>query len=323
MRLSTAYWDSQAFLTANRIGLFEVLAKRPLSLGEIASALGTNPRPTGLLLKACVALGLLEEDAKGYRNSPLSQTFLVPGTDAYLGNAVLYSDAMYGPWGQLEHALKADCPPMQPDTYLGSNPEITRRFVYGMHNRALAIGSALVELVDLSGRRQMLDVGGGAGTYSALFTLRYPGLHSRILELPDVAALAREILGSMGAGDLVEVVTGDYRATRFPNGNDIVLISGVFHRETKATCEDLIARAHDSLNPDGLLVVNDVFTDAGGAGPLFATLFGLNMMLSAADGGVHSDAEVTDWMTQARFEEVESRQFPPPVPHRLVVGRKA
>ncbi len=322
MRLSTAYWDSQAFLTANRIGLFQTLSSGPLGVEALAAALGTRPRPTRLLLKACVALGLLEEGAHGFGNAPTAAAFLVPGSPAFLGDAFRYSDDLYATWGKLEQALREDRPPMAPETYLGDDPERTRHFVYGMHNRALGIGRTLVGLSDLGGRSRMLDVGGGPGTYSALFTRRYPELRSRVLELPAVAALAEEILASMGAAERVSLLPGDYRHTEFPAGNDVVLISGVFHRETEVSCQDLISRACASLEPGGVLLVSDVFTDAGGAGPLFATLFGLNMLLTAVDGGVHADADVASWMGQAGLERVGILPFPPPMPHRLIVGNK-
>lgn len=322
MRLSTAYWEAQTLLTANRIGLFEVLAQGPLDSAAIAAALGTPIRPTRLLLKACVGLGLLVEDERGFHNSALSQVFLVPGTENYLGNAIRYSDNLYATWGRLEQALREDRPQLPAETYLGDDPEKTRQFVYGMHNRALGIGKVLVDLVDLSGRRQLLDVGGGPGTYSALFALRYPDLRAQVLDLPGVTAIAAEILAAMKVVDQVTLLAGDYSTTPWPDGNDAVLISGVLHRESEATCQELILRACHSLRPGGLLILSDVLTAADGATPAFAALFGLNMLLTAPHGGVHADTAVAAWMQAAGFQEVSIRCFPPPLPHRLVVGTK-
>jgi cyclopropane fatty-acyl-phospholipid synthase-like methyltransferase len=56
----------------------------------------------------------------------------------------------------------------------------------------------------------LLDVGGGPGTYSILLTGRFPGLHSEVLELPGVAAVAREIVAAAGAADRVTLRDGDY-----------------------------------------------------------------------------------------------------------------
>jgi hypothetical protein len=322
VQLSIAYWGSQALFTANRLGLFPVLARGPRTAEEVAAELAVQTRPTRLLLNACAALGLVEVENGRFRNAPVSQVFLVPGTEAYMGDALRYGDDMYGVWSRLEELLRSGRPVLGAEAYLGEDPERTRHFVHGMHNRALGLGRALVELVDLSGRRRLLDVGGGPGTYSALFAARCPGLEARVLDLPEVVALATEILSTLPGGERVGTLAGDYHTTPFPPGNDVVLISGVFHRETEGTCRSLIARAQGCMEPGGLLVVSDVFTDAGGASPAFSSLFGLNMALSADDGGVHADADVASWMEGAGFDDVGVRPFPPPMPHRVVIGKK-
>lgn len=320
LRLITGYWESQALLTANRLGLFAALADGPRTAAEVSEAIGTRPRPTRLLLNACAALGLLEADAGAYGNAPVAAAFLVPGRPGYLGNGVRYSDNLWATWGLLEAALRDDEPQLPEETYLGRDPAQTRAFVYGMHDRALGDGRALVGLIDLTGRRKMLDVGGGPGTYSSLFTGRYAGLRSVLLDLPDVVEIAKEIVADMGAADHVATLAGSYHDTPFPGGNDVVLISGVLHREDEAGARSLIARAVEALEPGGVLVVSDVMTDAGGAAPAFATLFGLNMLLTAPRGGVHADADVEAWMREAGLADTERRPFPPPMPHRVVTG---
>jgi 3-hydroxy-5-methyl-1-naphthoate 3-O-methyltransferase len=322
MELSTAYWSSQTLFTAIRLGLFEQLSEGPRSLESIASGLIAHPRSTRLFLKACVGLGLLQEDTAGFKNSAMSQLYLVPGTDFYLGNSFRYSDDLYGTWGQLQRAVIQGKPAIPPESYLGRDKEQTKHFVYGMHNRALSIGKTMINLVDLTGRRQLLDVGGGPGTFSALFVDRYQSLHAKVLDLPDIVAIADEIIESMGAGSKVKTIPGDYMETAFPDGNDVVLISGVFHRETEQTCRELIRRSVESLSDNGMLVISDVFTDSGNCSPLFSTLFGLNMLLTAENGGVHADSDVVSWMTQAGLTETDVSPFPPPMPHRIVIGYK-
>lgn len=323
MALCTAYWGAQVLLTANRIGLFDALANAPMTSSAAASLLGTAARPTDLLLKSLVGLGLLEHAAEGFRNTVLAQTFLVKRSTAYMGNALRYSDNLYQTWGSLEEALRGSGPAMAAETYLGSNAKITRDFVYGMHDRAIGIGAALAEIVDLGERTTLLDVGGGPGTYSAMLVRKNPKLTSQVIELPGVAAIAREILETMGCADRVSLLPGDYLETPFPSPVDAVLISGVFHRETEDNCRALIRKAFDCLGGQGMLVVSDVFTDANGTGPVFAALFGINMMLTARDGGVHSDTDVAQWMERAGFEDVTATPFPAPMPHRVVTGIKA
>jgi len=322
VRLSTAYWDSQTLLTANRLGVFDFLADGARTPDEVAAGLQLDPRSTGLFLRACVGLGFLVDEAGRFANAPGAAMFLVKRSPAFMGNAIRYSDQLYATWGRLEDALRSGQPALAAEAYLGDNPVRTRTFVQAMHERAVGVARALVGILDLKGRRSMLDVGGGPGTYSVLLTERFPGLTAEVLELPGVAAVARELVAAAGASDRVALRDGDYHSSDFGSGKDVVLMSGMFHRETEQACRRLIARAADCLEPSGLLVVSDVFTDRGGTQPTFAAMFGLNMMLTAPDGGVHSDADVQTWMADSGFRELRVVPLPPPMPHRVVLGVK-
>jgi SAM-dependent methyltransferase len=322
IRLSTGYWDSQTLLTATRLKLFDAMADGPARAEQVAGALQLDERATALMLRACVGLGLLEQQGELFSNSANAATFLVSRSPAYMGHVLRYSDQLYGTWGQLEASLRSGQPSLPAETYLGDDPARTRAFVLAMHQRALGIARVLVQVLDLSGRRAMLDVGGGPGTYSVLLTERFPGLQSEVLELPGVAAVARELVADAGASDRVRLRDGSYHEADFGQGKDVVLMSGMFHRENEAACRRLIERAHACLEPGGLLVVADVFADAGGAMPSFASLFGLNMMLTAPQGGVHADADVCSWMQDAGFTATRVQALPPPMPHRVVFGSK-
>jgi hypothetical protein len=322
VRLSTAYWESQTLLTANRLRLFDVLAGGARSAEEVAAELHLDPRSTALFLRACVGLGLLQASSGRFENSAVAAAFLVTRSPAFMGNVIRYSDQLYGTWGKLEDALRSGRPALPAETYLGDDPVRTRSFVQAMHERALGIARALVGILDLHDRRAMLDVGGGPGTYSVLLTERFPGLRSEVLELPGVAAVARELVANAGASERVSLRDGDYHTAAFGTGKDVVLMSGMFHRETAHACRGLIERAADCLVSGGLLVVSDVFADEGGTQPPFAAMFGLNMMLTAPDGGVHSDSDVKHWMAEAGFAELRTVALPPPMPHRVVLGVK-
>ena len=320
--LSTAYWGAQTLLTANRLGLFDVLADGPMSAGKIAEQLQLDPRMTALFLNAATGLGLCEKTERGYTNSPASQVFLTTNSPASMRNSMRFMDDIYATWGDLETALRSGQPAKPAERYLGDDAEQTRHFVYSMHDRAMAIGRALPQVVNLEGRTRMLDVGGGPGTFSALLTAAYAGLSAEVLELDGVATIAEEILAETGAAGRVSMRRGDYHSSDFGAGYDVVLMSGMFHRETADNCRTLIGKAYDCLEPGGVLIVNDVFTDRDGTTPEFSALFGITMMLTAPDGCVHADVDVARWMVAAGFENVDTKPFPPPMPHRVVTGMK-
>ena len=150
-----------------------------------------------------------------------------------MGNAMRYSDQLYATWGRLDEALRSGKPALAAESYLGDDEARTRSFVHAMHGRAMGIARVLVGGARSQGRKAMLDVGGGPGTYSILLTERYPGLHSEVLELPGVAAVAREIVAAAGASERVTLRDGDYHSSDFGSGHDVVLMSGMFHRENE------------------------------------------------------------------------------------------
>jgi len=321
-KLATAYWDSCVFLTANRINLFSILGQSEKTATEIADELNIEPRAAEMFLNACISLGLLEKKDGKYKNSSISDAFMVKGKPGYLGDAMKYSDDLYHVWGKLEDTLRSGKPAIKPQTILGEDPVKTRNFILGMHNRALGVGRSLADKIDLSGRKKLLDVGGGPATYSILLAKKTPGLTSTVMDLPKVVEIAREIIVEFKMEDRVRAIEGDYTKDPYPEGNDCVLNSGMFHRETPDSCRMLLGKAFESLLPGGLIVVNDVFCNKEKDGPPFVMLFGINMMLTSDNGTVHSTDEVSQWLTEAGFIDVSSEPLPPPMPHTVVKAIK-
>lgn len=321
-KLATAYWDSCVFLTANRLKLFSKIGHSVKTVSEIAEDLGTAAHSTEMFLNTCVSLGLLEKQNGKYRNSAVSEAFMVEGTPAYLGDAMKYSDDLYPVWGKLEDTLRSGKPAMKPETILGEDPEKTRHFILGMHNRALGVGRSLAAKIDLTGKKSLLDVGGGPATYSILLAQKNPALKAKVMDLPRVVEIAREIISEFRMEDRVQAIDGDYTKDPFPDENDCILNSGIFHRETGDACRRLIHKAFASLQPGGLFFINDVFCNKEKDGPPFVMLFGINMMLTSEFGTVHSTAEVIQWLKEEGFTDISSEPLPPPMPHTLIKGVK-
>lgn len=321
-QLATGYWSSSLLLTANRLGLFTAIGASKCTVADLAQRLSLSLYPLDNFLNALVALGFLERVDGGYRNSALSSTFLVEGKPAYMGEALKYSDDLYSVWGRLEETLRSGKPALAHQAILGDDPERTRHFVLGMHNRALGMGQSLASVLDLSGRKRLLDVGGGPATYSCLLVRRNPGLTSRSMDLPAVVAIAKGIVEGFGLSDRVAPLVGDYHMDIYPDGNDVVLCSGMFHREPADSCRAILRKSFAALEPGGLVVVHDVLSNREKTGPVFSQLFGLNMALTADYGTVHSAEEVAGWMREAGFVNTSELPLPPPWPEGLVLGHK-
>jgi len=322
LQMATGYWASSILLTANRLGLFSAISGGATGIAVIAEKLTLAPYPLDGFLNALVSLGYLEKQGDGYSNTPISNAFLVEGRPGYLGNALKYSDDLYPVWGKLEETLRSGKPALAHNEILGDDPEKTKHFVLGMHNRALGIGQSLTAALDLTGRKKLLDVGGGPATYSCLLAMKNPTLTSRSMDLPAVVAIAKTIVEEFKLADRVAPMVGNYHQESYPGGNDVVLCSGMLHRETAESCRAILKKAFDALDPGGLVIVHDVLANEAKTGPAFSMLFGLNMALTAEYGTVHSSEEIARWMGEAGFVKTELKTLPPPWPEALVLGHK-
>jgi len=323
MRLALAYRSSMALFAASELDLFTPLANGAMSAEDVARVCGTQPEPTRMLLDACAAEGLLTRAGDRFANTPIADAYLVKGRPAYIAHGLKFAEDLYPAWGRLADTVRTGRPAMPQETMLGEDKKKTRAFVYAMHERARGISAVLPYNVDFTGRRRLLDVGGGPGTYSIRLVQQTPGLSSTVLDLAGVLEVTREIVAEHGASDRIELQSGDYTSAPFGSGYDAALLSGIMHRETPATCRLLLQKAFAAMLPGGMAVVSDVFFDNDDKNsPPFATYFALNMMLMAEHGSAHAKTEMAAWMREAGFTQVEVRDLPPPNPHSLVIGFK-
>lgn len=318
MDLASAFYGSGVLFTASDVGIFGYLAKNPNSKSEdIASALSLDPRGTRLLVDGCVALGLLVKEGLCYRNTSESGIFLVPGSPGDLSQALRYNRDVYAAWGRLADLVHTGKPVERPQIHLGEDPSRTRTFVLSMHGRALGIGRAVVPHLDLAGRKRLLDIGGGPGTYSVLIAQANPEISCTVLDLPAVTAIASELIEQQGMSGRVKTTAGNYRVDSFPEGNDAVIIFGALHQESEDSVRDIMRRAYAALTPGGVIYVMDMMTDSSRTAPVFSALFAINMALTAENGWVFSDADLKLWMENAGFTDFSVKPVPPPMPHWL------
>lgn len=314
---ATAFWKSAVLFAACRLGVFDALGQA-VGAAALAHRLELSERGTAALLDACVAMGLLDKAGDTYRNTPASDRYLTGRSPESLLVTLELQAGTYPMWMRLSEAVISGQPVIAPGDLLGGNPELTRQFVVGMHQRALGTAAALADAVDLTGHRVLADIGGGPGTYSMMLLHRYPGLRARIMDLAPILEVARTLVAASGVGDRIEMVPCDAAADDLGNGFDAALVSGLLHRMTAETSRSILRKVHAGMAPGGLIAVNDLFTVRGG--PAMSVLFGLQMLLTNDTGGAHEASDVASWLTQAGFVDVK---ITPLVPHTVVIARKA
>lgn len=318
--LGTSYWRSAAVSAAVQLGVFELL-DQPADAADIASRINASPRHVSELLDALAGMGLLRKDGDRYSVDPGAAPYLSRKSPSCLLDALRFNIDLFPLWGRLHECVKTGKPVMPPHAHLGHDPEQTRRFVMGMHSRALMMAPTILPSIDLRRCSSLLDVGAGPGTFSRMLAEKHAGLKVTLFDLPPILNVARELSAQSQVSSRISYHPGDYRADPLPRGFDAILYCGALHQETPESAAGLMKKVAASLNPGGTVFVVDMMLDETKTQPVFSALFSLNMALMSPQGRVFSDKEIGDILSSSGFSSVQTAK-PDNGPYWIVSGTK-
>lgn len=322
LQLTLGYWRSQVLFAASELGVFEAIADAPKTAEVIASQTGTSSETMARLLGAACSLDLLEREGEAYKNSPLTDTFLCNG-DRSMKHWVGFMADCYGPWGSLAEAVRKGTSVAGRIADSEIDKDSVRNMILAMRDYARGPGRAMAGVVDLKGRKRLLDVGGGPGTYSVLLAQKNPELSCVIYDLAPVAEIANELIAEEGLSDRVVAKARDYSTDEFDDGFDVVLLSNMLHQEDPEECKRILRKAHGALVPGGLLIVQLAFLNPQKDGPVWAALQSLQLQLFYEGGRAYSHQEILDMLEPCGFTNGKIQKVSLVSPESLVLATKA
>ena len=303
--LSRRFWESAVLRAGIKLGVFAFL-KEQRSSDDVARKLRASPSFVRSFLDACVALELLEQRDEAYANTPWASCFLVPGKEGYVGDVALHITNHWAVWGQLDRLVLEGRTLTPPESGYTDAATYWRDYMLGQHNRAQT-GQArhLVQSVDLQGRRRLLDLGGGAASYSIALCQGYPKLQATVVDLREPLEVARRLVSEQGLRDRITLVEGDFLEVDLGEDSDVVLISGVVVAVPQETVRRLFRVAFDGLRPGGLIIVQDFMRiDTSPARRFMDTMMDLYLRIAFnPDTGNYAGEEVAAWLREAGFRD--------------------
>lgn len=299
MDTMTSLLLARAVMVGTRVGVFETLAAGPLAAAEVAARCGTHPVATKKLLDALVGAGYLRLDRERYALAPVARKWLLKDSPRSLRDNVLLRFLEWEVIEQFDEYVRTG-------RHLDVHATITSTedwelYQRGMRSLAGGAGEEVVRRTPIPpGARDMLDIGGSHGHYSALLCRKHPGLRSVVLDLPEAVDRAAPMLAEEGMGDRVVHRVGDVLTEDLGTETwDVVFASQVVHHFDDAANRDLARRVARALRPGGVFVIQEAIRPespqaAGQMGTLMDFYFGL---LSNSD--TWSFEEIADWQRSA------------------------
>ncbi|MBW2094712.1 MAG: methyltransferase domain-containing protein, partial [Deltaproteobacteria bacterium] len=314
---SGGYWQAFALHAAVKMDVFSHVGNEGIAAEALAVKLGCDKRALTMLLNGLTAMGLLDKKTSFYYNTEAGKTLLVKASPRYVGHMIMHHHHLVQPWYHLAEAVKCGGP------VEGARlPEEERResFLMGMFNTAMATAPTIAKVIDLRGRKHLLDLGGGPGTYAIHFCRENPGLKATVFDLPTTEPFARKTIERFGFSDRIDFVPGNYIKDDIPGRYDVVWLSHILHGEGPAGCRTIIHKAAGVLEPGGLCLIHDFILNNNLDGPFFPALFSLNMLVNTKEGRSYSEAEIMEMMGKAGLGNLRRLPFEGPTQSCIIAG---
>ena len=308
------YFPPQVLYVATRIGLADELAAGPRPAAELASATGCDPGALRRLLRALVAIGVLEQpDPDVFALTGLGQ-LLRADDPATMRNYVLLfcGEQVWQSWGDLEYSVRTGKPAWEQRYGPPFGPGFMTPEFSGVFNAAMAEGTAKAApaVIAAGGFERfgtIADLGGGRGILLAAILAEHPGVRGILLDLPRALEGATDVLRAAGAADRCELVPGDFFAA-VPGGADAYLLKSVIHDWDDERAAVILANVRAAMAPAAVvLLVEPVLS---GQDSFSVSYSDLNMLVCTS-GRERTAAEFGDLLAAAGFAIQRITPCPP------------
>ena len=311
--LARSFWHSAILRAGISLDVFSLLEGNGLTSDDIAQRIGASSGYVQAFLDSCAVLDLLDKREDTYTNSPVASRFLVKGKKEYVGDHALHHTNSWASWGRLDEIIREGKTLLPYETGYVDVATYWTDYMKGQHNRA-ASGQAyfLVENVDLRSRRKLLDLGGGAASYSIALCGANPQLKAVVVDTKEPLRIAEPLVEEHNLRGQITLLEGDFFNTELGTDYDVVLISGVVLIKSEEDCRRLLKIAYDALLPGGMVVIQDYMrVDYSAERRRLDSLEHLYVMVAFDPGAADREGEeVASWLRDVGFQNPKMIALP-------------
>lgn len=308
---------SQIVRTAAEFSLADHLAAGALTAQEIADRENSAPDTTDRFLRACVALGLVTVDESGrYHGTALLDTLRTDAPRSLHAFAMALTNiSVWLPWLQLGASVRTG--EGHAHTALGSaffdyleaHPALATEFSNGMSSATSVWAQPLVDLLDTTNVRRVVDVGAANGTLLALVLQAHPELHGVLFDRPNIAENAKHHIEEHGLTERTEVIGGDFFQA-VPSG-DLYLLKFILHDWDDRSCVTILRRCREAMNRGGRIAILEIVL-GDDHDDTFGPIMDLNM-LAVVNGKERSLQEFDALLHHAGLQRIAVRTSDSPM----------
>jgi hypothetical protein len=325
-RIAFGYMASKALFSALEFNIFSILAKNPMTLGEIVQETGITQNRAEIFLTALVSIGLLDKKSDTFLNSPASDRYLVPGRKNFFGDYLRMQIArqMYPSMQRLDSVLSSEEDASHLCTYADwmSDPEQADLFSRSQHVGSIGPAAVFAQRVDLKGFNSLLDVGGGTGAFSIALCRQYPDLQITIMDFPTVTAIGAEFVAEEGLNNRISFLDADVLDSVWPGNHEAILMSYFLSAIPGKQFGEIFGMARQALKQGGLLLLHDFMVSDDSVGPPLAALWALQHLIFSPDTMSLTPDRLNQMLDEAGFSVIDGDTLIPGMTRYMIAEKR-
>ena len=279
----TSHWVPQVVRAAVDLSLADHLAEGGLTADEVAQRENSASGTTFRLMRACVVLGLLTADPEGrFHSTPLLETLRKDAPGSLRGLALATTlPGQWLAWNEFSASVRAGrsqaVAALGTDffDYLEKHPSEARDFSEGLTSTTSLWTREAAQVIDTTGVRLAVDIGGANGSLLHLLLEGNPSLRGIVFDRPNIIDRAAAETAQKGLTERTEVVGGDFFQS-VPSA-DLYLLKMILHDWDDERCVTILKNCRAAMTPGGrITVVEMIVGELSDPGP--AALMDMNML---------------------------------------------
>ncbi len=260
-KMIQGYRNSQLIYLAAKLGIADLLATGPKSIGEIVSSSGAHAQALHRIMRGFVLCGLvIQKEDKLFHLTSLGKCLRSDIHDSLKEEALFVGEILSPSWSAIYNTVKTGVTGF--DHYFGigifqyltEHPEIGEIFNKVMVKNTVTMSESVLAAYDFAPFKTVVDVGGGYGALLASILKKNSEISGVLFDLPSAMQGAEEFIEKEGLFNRCNVVAGDFFDS-IPEGGNLYILKSIIHDWDEANCLSILKNCHKAMGKRGKLLL--------------------------------------------------------------------
>ena len=275
-----SYKLTSLIITANNIGIFNILTEDAKSIEQIAKECDISNDRIEPILNGLVFNKIINKNKIGYYLDEYKDVLLNNSKYNQTGD-IDFAQTVMEKYNNLEKAIKDN------NFALDNFKELTDNqadsFIKGMHSNAMPQAEYIASQYIFE-NHNILDIGAGAGTYLITVAKKYESVRGKMIDLPQISKIQNSNIEKENLMNRLVSISCDYN-NDFPQEKyDDVFLFAVVHQEPIENVRKLLDNIYNALKPNGRLFLTSFFLNDDKISPEFSVQFAIEMRVNSKEG---------------------------------------